>query len=158
MARPQKKYDGSVRKKYNKLKQLTRVADHLIKDKVICYTSKLAGCVVLDTKKFRIVPPESLEGKQVVAALSRPHKWSCYISVFGRTHMDEYMKGEQIFAGARYFQEDLAPTFEQHHGVLIKKVPEHHRCGVGWIADPSGADITEKMAGHIFQQLGAWDD
>lgn len=145
------------RKKYNKMKQLTRVADHLIRNKVICYTDDLAGCIVVDLKSNRVVPPESKEGKQVIAALSRPHVWSCFIAAFGRS-LDQYMKSEQIITSSRYYQADLAPTFEEYHTKLIKSVPEHHRCGVGWIASPEARDFTEKEAADIFEALGVWED
>jgi len=144
------------RKAYNPMKQLTRVADHLTNNVMIAYLDSFSGCVMLDLKHSRLIPPESREGKQVLAALSRPHKWSCFIACFGRTAVDEYMKSEQIFTSSRYYQDDLAPVFEEKHFDLIKSMPEHHRCGVGWLASPKGIELTEKQAGDIFNKLGAW--
>jgi len=145
------------RKTYNKMKHLAMTADHLLKNKVLCYTNTLKGCYMIDLKQSRIVPPESKEGTRVMAALMRPHTWSCYIAVFGRHDHEEYMKGEQLFTSSRYYQEDLAPVFEEHHGRLIRDFNPNHMCGVGWIADPSGQEISEKVAGHIFEQLDAWN-
>jgi len=46
-----------IRKKYNKVKQLNRVADHLLKDILICYVDELEGCVMLDKKRQQIIRP-----------------------------------------------------------------------------------------------------
>jgi len=138
------------------MKHLAMTADHLIRNKVICYTDSLKGCCVIDLKQARIVPPESTEGERIIAALSRPHAWSCFIAAFGRHDHEEYMKSEQLFVDSKYFQEDLAPIFEEHHGRLIKGMNPDHLCGVGWIADPSGKEISETIAGHVFDQLEAW--
>ena len=147
------------RKPYNKMKQLVRVADHLTKDVLVGYTTSLAGCVMIHRKQLRLIPPESREGKQVVAALGRPHQWSCTIAVFGRTALgEEYMKSEAVVTKSRYYQSDLAPTFEEYHAKLIPKIPEHQRVAVGWLASPAGVELTEKEAGDIFVALQAWNN
>ena len=51
-----------MRKKYNKLKQLTRAADYFVKDVLVAYTDNLGGCVMLHRRHKRIIPPESREG------------------------------------------------------------------------------------------------
>lgn len=147
------------RKAYNPMKQLTRVADHLTRGVLIGYTTGLGGCIMINIKGCRIIPPESREGRQVVAALGRPHTWSCTIGVFGRTQLGEqYMKSEVITTSSRYYQADLAPTFEEYHAKLIPSIPEHHRVAVGWLASPSGVELSEKQASEIFESMGAWDD
>lgn len=140
------------RKPYNKAKQLNRVADHLLRNIVVCYVDRLKGCVMMDTKRKHLIQPNDT----LVAAISRPHKWSCFIAAFGRTPLDEYFKSESIITPAKYYQEDLAPIFEAHHAELIKRIPEHQLCGVGWIADPFGGDLSEHQAGEIFSKLEAW--
>lgn len=151
-----KKHQRQRQKKYNQIKRLERLAAYYVENIFIGYTDGLAGCVMIDIKRRRIVPPESQEGRTIITALSRPHKWSCFIAVFGRTPFDEYMKAEQVFSPARYFQADLAPIFEEHHAALMKRVPDHQRCGVGWLADPNGREISEEVAGAIFERLEAW--
>lgn len=154
-----KKHQRQRRKKYNKLKQLTRVADHLAKDVLVGYTTGLKGCVMIHRKQLRLIPPESREGRQVTAALGRPHTWSCTIAVFGRTPLgEEYMKSEFIHTDTKYFQTDLAPVFEEYHAKLIPTIPEHQRVAVGWIASPAGIELTEKEAGDMFVALQAWND
>lgn len=143
---------AKVRKKFNKMKQMGRFADHLLKDIVVAYVDRLEGCVFVDRKKQYIVKPT----EPMIGAISRPHKWSCYIAVFGRTAIDEYMKSEVLTVPSKYYQEDLAPIFEEHHLKLMQSVPDHHRCAVGWIADPFGGDISEQEAGNIFTKLEAW--
>ena len=141
------------RKRYNIDKQLNRVADHVLKNIVVCYVDRLEGCVMLNTKKNYLIKPNALLTASIT---TRPHKWSCFIAAFGRTQFDEYMKSESIITPSKFYQEDLAPIFEMHHQELIKRVPEHQLCGVGWIADPFGGDLSEKRAGEIFAMLEAW--
>ena len=143
---------GKRRKPYNKIKQLNRVADHLLKDTLVCYLDSLKGCVMLDRKRKVLLKPS----EAMIAAVGRPHKWSCYIAAFGRTPNDEYMKSEQLLTPAKHYQADLAPIFEDHHLKLMKRIPEHQLCGVGWIASTRGDEICEKEAGQIFERLGAW--
>jgi hypothetical protein len=143
---------AKVRKKYNRGKQLTRVADHAMKNILICYTDELGGCVFYDKRGGYLVKPTDL----MIAAASRPHKWSIYVAAFGRTIVDEYFKGEQIFTQSRYYHDDLTGVLEEEHRKVIESVPERHRCGVGWIGDVLGEDIPEKLAGDIFTKLEAW--
>lgn len=145
---------AKVRKKYNKRKQLNRVADHLTRNLVVCYLDKLDGCVLLDYKHGHLITPT----EALIAAVGMPHQWSCFIAAFGRTPRDEYFKSEQIMTDCKYYQEDLSPVFEKHHLELIERVPEHQRCGVGWIASMHNLEFTEDQAGKIFEQLGAWND
>ena len=144
---------AKVRKKYNKAKQYNRFAKHHLKDLVVAYTDDLKGCVMLDTKRQELVKPNEL----TVACIEMPHQWSCFIAAMGRTQLgEEYMKAEQIFTPSKFYQRDLAPIFEAHHAELIKQMPDHHLCSVGWIACPNGREFTEKEAADIFTKLGAW--
>lgn len=143
---------AKVRKKYNRVKQLTRVADHVMKNVYIVYTDSLKGCVFYDRKGEYIIKPNDL----MIASASRPHKWSVFIAAFGRTLVDEYFKGEQIFTPSRYYHEDLVDVLEEEHKKVIDSVPEHQLCGVGWVASLHGEDISEQEAGKIFEQVEAW--
>lgn len=147
------------RKAYNPMKQITRVADHLTRDVLVGYTTGLGGCIMINLKSDRVIPPESREGVQIMAALGRPHTWSCTISVFGITPLgDKYMKSDHITTDSRYYQSDLAATFEQYHAKLIPTIPLHHRVGVGWLASPAGLELSEKQASEIFEIMGAWEE
>jgi hypothetical protein len=143
---------AKVRKKFNRVKQLNRVADSVMRNILICYTDTLGGCVFYDKKGGYLVKPTDL----MIASASRPHQWSIYVATFGRTLVDEYFKGEQIFTPSRYYHNDLTELLAEHHARVSETVPEHHRCGVGWIGSLTGEDIPEKLAGKIFEQLEAW--
>lgn len=144
------------RKKFNKLKQLTRAADYFVRDLLICYTDNLKGCVMLNRKTRRIIPPESHEGRTAIASLGRPHRWSCLIVVLGVDGDTEYFKSELIETSERYFQEDLSPTFEENHLRLSSEMNPNHLCGLAWIASPTGGDIPEEDAAEILTNLEAW--
>lgn len=139
--------------KYNPRKQMQRVAKHLLKDCAVVYCDRLEGCVLYNRKKHYIIKPTAL----MIDSIGFPHKWSCLIAAFGRNQFDEYFKSEVLVTDNFYRQEKLAPIFEEHHARLIKTIPEKQLCGVGWIADPKGDDISEKEAGKIFENVQAWD-
>ena len=48
---------AKVRKRFNRVKQLNKVADHLLKDILVCYVDALKGCVMLDKKRQHIIKP-----------------------------------------------------------------------------------------------------
>lgn len=146
----------SKRKPYNKMKQLSRAADHFVKDVLVAYTDNLGGCVMLHRRHKRIIPPESREGRTAVASLGRPHRWSCLVVALGLDGDTEYFKSELIESQERYFQDDLAPTFEEQHQRLAKEMNPNQLCGLAWIASPTGGDISERDAADILTNLEAW--
>ena len=145
-----------MRKKYNKLKQLTRAADYFVKNVLVAYTDNLGGCVMLHRRHKRIIPLESREGRVAVASLGRPHKWSCLTVALGLDGDKEYFKSEIIETNTRYFQADLSPVFEEHHLRLSKEMNPNHLCGLAWLASPTGGDIDEHEAAQILSNLEAW--
>jgi len=140
------------RKAFNKIKQLNRVADHLLKDILICYVDDLEGCVMLDKKRQQIIRPS----EAMIASAARPHNWSCTIIALGRNGNEEYFKSSHIKSGAKYYQEDLAPVFESHHLNLTKEMNPNQLCGVAWIASPHGIELSEPEVCDILTKLEAW--
>ena len=141
------------RKKHSMEKRKQAMARHLVKDIVVCFVDNMPGCKMYHRKRKQLFLPSAAVAH---AAAGVPHKWSCYLAVFGRTPYDEYFKGEQLFVDQPYVQSALVHTFIEHHGELAKRVPDHQLCGVGWIADPNGNKLSEKEAGHSFTLLEAW--
>ena len=88
---------AKVRKKFNRVKQLNRVADSVMRNILICYTDTIGSCVFYDKKGGYVVKPTDL----MIASASRPHQWSVYLATFGRTLVDEYFKGEQVFTSSQ---------------------------------------------------------
>ena len=141
-----------IRKKYNKMKQLNRVADHLLKDIVVCYVDNLKGCVMVDTKSDCIIKPS----EAMIASASRPHNWSCTIIALGKNGDQEYFKSSHIKSNAKYYQADLAPVFESHHLDLTKDMNPNQLCGVAWVASPNGVELSEPEVCRILTKLQAW--
>jgi hypothetical protein len=143
---------AKVRKKHNKGKRAIKIADHAMRNILLCYTDDRGGSMLYDTKRGCFV----ILTKQQEDALKLPMNWSIYVAAFGRTLVDEYFKGEQIFTTSRYYHDDLTHVLEDNHRKVIESVPEHQRCGVGWIGSVHGEDIPEKLAGEIFEKLEVW--
>ena len=146
---------AKVRKKYSKAKHFTKFAEHHMKNTVLGYLNSWGGCHFIDVKHQAIIKANDL----LTSCAMMPHQWSAYLAVFGRTQLgEEYMKSMEIVTPSRFYQRDLAPILEAHHLELIKQVPDHHRCSVGWIASPTGKTFTEKEAGELFTKMGAWSE
>ena len=143
---------AKVRKKYNKRKREIKEAEIVMKNILLCYTSDRGGSMLYNSKHGYFVTPT----KQQEEALKLPLNWSIYLAAFGRTIVDEYFKGEQMFTTSRYYHNDLTHVLEENHRKVIESVPEHQRCGVGWIGSVHGVDIPEKLAGEIFEKLEVW--
>jgi len=153
--RPNKGINGmSKRKAFSPYKQRQRVAKHVIRNLMVAYSTWLDGCVLFDQKSQCLIHPTD----SIVAGFQYRYKWSLLIAIFGRNQLgDEYMKSEIITANEPCTQSQLAPLAWEYHQQLLKEFPRHHLIGVGWLADPFGADISEQEAGDIFTGLGVWD-
>ena len=144
---------AKVRKKYNKAKVASKMADRVLKDVYLVYTDSLKGCVFYDKKGQYIIKAN----KALMNSAALPHKWSVFVAAFGRNQFDEYFKGEQIFTQSKYYHDDLVTVLEAEHKKVIDSVPSHQLAGVGWIGSFHGEDIPEKVAGRIFEQVEAWN-
>ena len=147
----------SKRKPYNKMKQLTRAADHFVKDVLVAYTDNLGGCVMLHRRHKRIIPPESREGRTAVASLGRPHTWGNNLYAIGLDGNTKYFKSVFIKAEARYFQDELSSVFEKHHASLLRDMNPNHLIGVAWLASPKGEEVGDAEAADILSKIGAWE-
>jgi hypothetical protein len=92
------------------------------------------------------------------ALANQPFKWSVLIAVFCRDQNgQEYIKSELIASKQKYLQHELIQFLSAEHTALIKSVNGNHVIGAGWLASPEGIDWDEKVAGKIFEQLGAFE-
>ena len=113
------------------------------------------ACVLANMKTGDLIPI----GKELQGAIADvAHDWSVYCAVFGRRQDgEEYMRGVQVDA-PRCYQHHIADQLNEIHMREFESMNPNHRVGLGWIACPWGADISEEMAGRLFDRLGAWDN
>lgn len=116
------------------------------------YDSK---CILVNLKTGDLITI----GRGLQGAISDvAHDWTVYCAAMGRRQDgEEYMKGAQVHA-PRCYQHQISDKLNDVHMGIINDMNPNHRCGVGWIACPCGADISEDQAGRLFDKLGAWDN
>ena len=66
------------------------------------------------------------------------------------------MKSISIHTDDEYYQEDLLETLNEHHQELVKSCNAPHVANFGWLASPAGDDISEALAGEVFDLADAW--
>lgn len=111
------------------------------------------ACVLVSLKTGKLITM----GPELAGAIGDvPHDWSVYCAVFGRTQAgEEYMQGSAVIA-PRCYQSQIAEQLSEIHTGILRNMNPQHRVGLGWIACPWGADISEDEAGRLFDQLGGW--
>lgn len=140
------------RKKYTISKRMQNLGEHLLRDVLVVYADTLGGCILFDRKRRFIIKPTDL----LVTCVGMPHNWCCWLGAMGRTAIDKYIKAEVVQTKSKYRQADLAGFLEEQHLEVMRSVPEHHLCGVAWIASPTGYEVSQEEAADILDKVEAW--
>lgn len=143
------------KKQYNPYKAAEIITDAALKNIFVAYvTGKDDLCVVIN-KKGELMQVTNRIYKAIAKV---KHKWSVYISVFGfQPDGKGYSKSEVVNCQQRYFQCDLVDYLNSEHQNLINNFNKSQMSGAGWIASPSGVELSEEEAANIFDKLGAWE-
>jgi len=57
---------------------------------------------------------------------------------------------------ATHLFSDLVDIFHDHHKVDFDGLNKQHLLATGWIASPSGVEISDELAYEIFEKIGTW--
>jgi hypothetical protein len=98
-----------------------------------------------------------IEIKHADAITKFRYKWSVMIAVFCIEKGLKTCKLEFHYWNVFKFQNELIEHLNDAHQDFIarQKQKNVNVIGAGWIASPSGRDITEDQAGKIFESIGA---
>lgn len=111
------------------------------------------ACVLVSLKTGKLITM----GPELAGAIADvQHDWSVFCAAFGRRQDgEEYMKAELVEA-PRCYQSQISDQLHEIHVGIMNGMNPAHRCGLGWIACPWGADLDEAQCGELFDKLGAW--
>ena len=144
-----------TRKKNSAKLRFEKMARALTRDLIVVMVNG-GTCRVYSKRINKFINPDTALVKSLCEVT---YKWAILVSAFGESSTSEkYMKSDLLVASAPYFQSDLSDVATDLHQNLYDNFNKKHFINVGWIADPHGGDVCEKVAGKIFDLLGAWDN
>lgn len=143
-----------MRKANSNVKRMTLASRALLKNFAIVFTlGEKATFVHRKTK--RIIPA----CKTMVAAASEiQHPWSVYTAVMLENQLGErWVPVNECSPPRPCYQENMIEALNAAHIKQINKTTLANRVNAGWVAVPSGAELTEKEVTELLEVLPCWD-
>lgn len=138
-------------------KRAKALINYYLKNKAIIYVTGIGSCIFYDLKKHKLSPITENEYNFIT---HHTHTWSIFTAVFGKKRYPKYneniMKASSHHFKSQYYQRDLIDYLNKKHSEIIKTMNINQLIGVGWIAIPSGIELSEEEAYNIFHGLGAF--
>ena len=139
-------------------KRARALINYYLKNKAIIYYTGQDACAFYDLKKNKLT---QITPNEYDFITHHTHSWSVYIAVFGKRNTGNYnekiMMSDSHHFKSPYYQRDLTDYLNQEHLTLMKRLNTKHLIGVGWIAIPSGLELSEENAFNIFDGVGAFN-
>lgn len=155
MSKPRKSGKG-VRKPNNTRARVERSCRALLSTSHVAVVN-LDPCGrqgLINWKNAKSIPP----GQAIANAMCDiAHRWVIYFSAFcvdqnGR----RYYKSHEVEPNGIYLSDSMAEVIEEYYRELLDTCNPNHVIGSGWIANPSGASLSEEQAAAVFEAVGAW--
>jgi len=143
------------KKKHSAMKRLTLTSKYVMKNVAIVFTLNQKATFV-DLKTKRIIPAERA---MITAAKDITHNWRVYVSVMLENSLGEqYIKTDDCTPERACYQEDMLDHLNEHHIKLINSTKVMDRVNSGWVAIPSGKELTEKEIAELLEVLPCWGE
>lgn len=141
------------RKQNSNMKRLTLVSQYVMKGLAIVYTlEQKANFINLRSKQ--VMPATN---DMVIAAKEVQHNWRVYIAVMLENQLGErYVKIEDCTPERRCYQEDMLEHLNDQHIKLVDSTKLADRVNLGWVAIPSGVELTEAQVVELLEVLPCW--
>jgi hypothetical protein len=145
---------SNKRKGHSPYKRKRLLAQHLLKNSVIAYTTGEPNCILLNRKTLKREVVHSINYSLITTL---PYKWSVYLAALGKKDGENFVMGDIVISPDYYYQTDLIPFLEDQHQQVIKRMNSKWYIGAAWVASPFGYDFSEEEAYRIFDSIGAFD-
>lgn len=148
----------SRNKKYNSANSIRIENERLLKKKVVVYFANddipQQDIILTDTNGNICKITKNI----AIAMSDYPYFWTVMLAVFCIEKGKKTCKLELVKFKYRYHQKDLVDHLNEHQRQFMQKHKDKNvnMTGAGWIASPHGIDISEDMAGIIFEKLKAF--
>jgi hypothetical protein len=144
-----------IRKRYNSnMKRLTLTSRYVMKGLAIVYTLG-EKATFTDIKSKRAIPAcESM----ISAAKSAQHSWRVYTAVMLENQLGErYATINDCSPPRPCYQDDMLDALNLAHIEQMDATKLADRVNVGWVAIPSGVELTEAKVVELLECLPCWD-
>lgn len=141
-------------KKNSNRKRLTLMSQYVMKDVCIVFTLEQKATFV-NLKTLQTIPACR---DMITAAKDVTHNWRVYISVMLENQLgDRYVKTNDCSPERRCYQEDMLDHLNDEHIKLTDSTKLADRVNIGWVAVPSGKELTEAQVVSLLEVLPCWD-
>lgn len=136
------------------MKRLTLTSRYVMKGLAIVFTlGEQATFVNMRTKQ--IIPACNT---MVTAAREVQHNWKVYTAVMLENQVGErYTTINDCSPERACYQEDILDNLNQVHIKQIDATKLADRVNAGWVAIPSGVELTEAQVVELLECLPCWD-
>lgn len=141
------------KRKNSNIKRLTLVSQYVLKNIGIVYTlEQKANFIDLRTKQLIAATPS-----MVSAANDVQHNWQVFVAVMLENQIGEqYIKIAECTPERRCYQVDMLERLNEAHIELIDSTKLADRVNTGWVAVPSGKELTEEQVTELLECLPCW--
>lgn len=136
------------------MKRLTLTSRYVMKGLAIVFTlGERATFVNIKTNK--VIPACK---SMIAAATEVQHPWSVYTAVMLENQLgDRWVPVNECSPPRPCFQEDMLESLNEAHIKQINKTTLANRVNAGWVAIPSGVELTEARVVELLECLPCWD-
>ena len=99
-------------------------------------------------------------GPSIDASMSKiRHKWIVYLGAMGRNKLGKkYIKIDEAGPDFEVYKHQISKSCGDAHKILADSVPANQLSNVGWIATPTGHELSEEHLYDLFSMMGCWDN
>lgn len=139
--------------KNSNMKRLTLMSQYVMKDLAIVYTLEQKANFI-NMRNNELIPATR---EMVVSANEVQHPWKVYIAVMLENSLGErYTRIDECTPERRCYQQDMLEHLNREHVKLIDSTKLADRVNTGWVAVPSGKDLTESQIVELLEKLPCW--
>ena len=146
---------SKVRKKYNKMKLATNMANAFVKYMGVSYLPN-NNCELIDFDKHQVL--KNSRPTQVTYMTQFQYNWNVLLMVYGRDELgNDYMKTEEVAAARKCYSGDIHEAINEAHDRLYQNFNKNHFVSLGWLASPKNRIWDYEKVTDLMSKLGAWD-
>jgi hypothetical protein len=136
------------------MKRLTLVSRYVMKGLAVVFTlGEKATFINMKTKAAIPASPEMINAAQRVQ-----HNWKVYTAVMLENRLGErYVTVNDCSPARACYQENMLDNLNDEHVKQIDATKLADRVNAGWVAIPSGVDLTEAEVVALLECLPCWD-
>jgi hypothetical protein len=144
------------RKQYVAHVSKARSAKAALRDLAIGFVANRDRLELISLRHNRI----ETSGPSIDAAMSKiRYKWTVYLGAMGRNKLGKkYIKIDEAGPDFEVYKHQISKSVGEAHKILADSVPADQFSNVGWIATPTGYNLSEEHLYDLFTMMDCWDN